>query len=78
MSQNSGEHGGVTRRSFLQTAALSGTAVLTGGIIYGDSLLAQATDAKNAAETNRTDEKSGVQNLRLIDVHYHWPKSARR
>jgi predicted TIM-barrel fold metal-dependent hydrolase len=52
----------VSRRSFLQTVTVAGAAVLTGGMLYGERLLAQAPPpgAKAAPRPG------------CIDVHYHY------
>jgi predicted TIM-barrel fold metal-dependent hydrolase len=69
MSRKDEAQGGVTRRSFLQKMSLAGAAVMTGGMLFGDRLVAQAMNPGQPAEKS---EKNSAASLRLIDVHYHY------
>lgn len=63
MTANKEECGQLSRRSFLQTVTMAGTAVLAGGVLFGDRLVAQ--------NPLKADEKAAPK-ANCIDVHYHY------
>jgi predicted TIM-barrel fold metal-dependent hydrolase len=64
MSPKREKQEGITRRNFLETIALTGTVVLTGGALLGDQLVAQTL-------TPKTEEKDPSR-ANCIDVHHHY------